>query len=129
MWLVLAVLFAQSVDFVADGVKALDAKQYPTPRSSPGPSPRRVAADPKDYSAHFHLALAYSLLGMNAEAVPEYKATPQLKPGLYEAEINLGICLLRTKDAENGSSGTFAGSGGTEAEGVSTGVLSGARAF
>jgi tetratricopeptide (TPR) repeat protein len=96
MWLVLAVLFAQSVDFVADGVKALDAKQYDAAVES---FRKAVAADPKDYSAHFHLALAYSLLGKNTEAIPEYQATLQWKPGLYEADINLGICLLRVKDA------------------------------
>ncbi len=54
-----------------------------------------IAADPKDYSLHFNLALAYSLMGKNAEAIPEYKKTLELKPDLYEAELNLGISLLR----------------------------------
>ena len=56
-----------------------------------------IAADPKDYSLHFNLALAYSLMGKNAEAIPEYKKTLELKPDLYQAELNLGISLLREK--------------------------------
>jgi tetratricopeptide (TPR) repeat protein len=96
MWLLVAMMLAQSIDFIADGVKALDAKQYD---AAAGLFTKAVAADPKDYSAHFHLALAYSLLGKNPEAIPEYKTTLELRPGLYEAEINLGICLLRAKDA------------------------------
>ncbi|MGD1097510.1 MAG: tetratricopeptide repeat protein [Bryobacteraceae bacterium] len=95
MWFALALLLAQSTDFVTNGLKSLDAKQYDAAVES---FTKAVAADPKDYSAHFHLALAYSLVGKNAEAIPQYKATLELKPGLYEAEINLGICLLRVKD-------------------------------
>ena len=56
-----------------------------------------IAADPKDYSLHFNLALAYSLMGKNADAIPEYKKTLELKPDLYQAELNLGISLLREK--------------------------------
>src|SRR6202171_3351699 len=56
-----------------------------------------VAAEPKDYTAHFNLALAYSLLGRDADAIPEYKKTLELKRGVYQAELNLGISLVRTK--------------------------------
>jgi tetratricopeptide (TPR) repeat protein len=56
-----------------------------------------IAADPKNYSLHFNLALAFSLMGKNAEAIPEYKKTLELKPDLYQAELNLGISLLREK--------------------------------
>ncbi len=97
MWLVLVALLAQSPDFLADGMKALDAKQYDTAVER---FTKAVAADPKDYAAHFNLALAYSLLGKNAEAIPEYKSTLELKPGLYQAEINLAICLLWAKDPD-----------------------------
>jgi tetratricopeptide (TPR) repeat protein len=96
MWFALALLLAQSTDFLTNGLKSLDAKQYDAAVES---FTKAVAADPKDYSAHFHLALAYSMVGKNAEAIPQYKAALELKPGLYEAEINLGICMLRVKDA------------------------------
>ncbi|HTW66034.1 MAG TPA: tetratricopeptide repeat protein [Bryobacteraceae bacterium] len=78
------------------GLKALNDKQY---QAAADDFTRAVAADPKDYSLHFNLALAYSLLGKDAEAVPEYQKTLELKPGLYQAELNLGISLLREKRA------------------------------
>ncbi|HTS78088.1 MAG TPA: tetratricopeptide repeat protein [Bryobacteraceae bacterium] len=96
MWFLLAVLLAQAPDYQGDGIKALDAKQY---QSAADLFTKAVAADPKDYAAHFHLALAYSLLGKDADAVAQYKSTLELKPGLYEAELNEGISLLRMKDA------------------------------
>lgn len=96
MWLALMALIAQSADFQADGIKALDAQHYD---AAVDLFTKAVAADPKDYAAHFHLGLAYSLLNKDAEAIPQYKTVLELKPNLYEAELNLGICLLRVKDA------------------------------
>ncbi len=87
---------AQPPDYVAQGVKELDAKNYSAALDL---FAKAVAADPKDYAAHFHLALSYSLLDKFAEAIPEYKITLDLRPGLYDAEINLGMCLMRVKDA------------------------------
>jgi tetratricopeptide (TPR) repeat protein len=78
------------------GLKALNDKRYQAAADS---FLEAIAADPKDYSLHFNLALAYSLMGKNAEAVPEYKKTLELKPGLVQAELNLGISLLREKQA------------------------------
>lgn len=98
MWLLFVALIAQTADYQADGIKALDAKQYDTAVEL---FTKAVASDPKDYAARFHLALSYSLLGKNAEAIPEYEAALQLKPGLYEAEINLGMCLLRVHNAND----------------------------
>ncbi len=97
MWLVLVAFLAQTVDYQADGIKALDAKQYDTAVAL---FTKAIAVDPKDYGAHFHLALSYSLLGKDASAIPEYKTVLELKPDLYEAELNLGICLLRVKDPD-----------------------------
>ena len=95
MWLLVTALLIQTADFEADGVKALDAKQYD---AAVGLFTKAVAADPKDYAAHFHLALAYSLLGKDAEAIAQYKSTLELKPGLYEAELNIGVSMSRAKD-------------------------------
>ena len=83
MWVAMTVwllLFAAATDYQADGLKALEAKQY-------GPAAQlfrqAIQADPNDYAAHFHLALAESLLGQDADANSEYQKTLELKPGLY----------------------------------------------
>lgn len=92
----LLVFLFQAPDFKGDGLKALESQKYEAAAES---FTKAVAADPKDYTAHFHLALAYSLLHRDGEATAEYKKTLQLKPDLYEAQLNLGILLLRQKKA------------------------------
>jgi tetratricopeptide (TPR) repeat protein len=92
----LAALFLFQADYQAEGLKALDRKQYDQAAQLFG---QAVAADPKDYAAHFNLALCYSLADKPALAIPEYRKTLELKPGLYEAELNLGMLLLREKQA------------------------------
>jgi tetratricopeptide (TPR) repeat protein len=96
MWVLFAILLAQSVDYSAEGLKALDAQKYDAAVEL---FTKAVAEDPKEYGPRFNLALAYSLQGKDAESIPQYKAVLELKPGLYEAELNLGISLLRSKDA------------------------------
>jgi len=59
---------------------------------------KAVAADPKDYYAHFNLGQAYGMLHRNAEGVAEYRKVLELKPGLYEAELNAGILLMRESE-------------------------------
>jgi tetratricopeptide (TPR) repeat protein len=54
-----------------------------------------AAADPKDYSALFNLALAESALKKDEQAAEHYKQVLALKPGLYEAELNLGMLDIR----------------------------------
>src|ERR1022692_254829 len=90
----LVLLLAFQTNFSEQGLKALDEKRYPEAVQS---LTQAIAADPKDYSLHFNLALAYSLMGKDAEAIPEYKKALEIKPGLYQAELNLGILLLREK--------------------------------
>lgn len=87
-------LFLQAVDHQADGIKALEAKQYPAAVAA---FEKAVAADASDYGAHFHLGLAQSLAGNSGAAVSSYRKTLELKPGLYEAELNLGVVLLDTR--------------------------------
>jgi tetratricopeptide (TPR) repeat protein len=84
-------------DYQAEGIKALDAKNYPAALEL---FTKAVDADPKDYAAHFHLALSYSLLDRYTDAIPQYRITLDLKPRLYDAELNLAMCLLRVKDAD-----------------------------
>lgn len=89
-------LLLQAPDFSAEGLKALEASKYAEAAQL---FAKAVEADPKDYGAQFHLALAESLLGKDAEAIAGYKKVLELKPGLYQAELNLGIVLLRQKQA------------------------------
>ena len=89
-------LFFQSTE--ADGIKALDSQKYDEAVQI---FSKLSGADPKDYSAHFYLALSYSLLDKDPEAIAEYKKTLELKPGLYEAELNIGILLVRQHQPED----------------------------
>jgi Tfp pilus assembly protein PilF len=86
--------FLQTPDYDAEGAKALDAGNYQAAADSFG---KAIAADPNDYYAHFNLAMAYTFLKKNEEGLAEYRKTLELKPGLYEAELNGGILLLREK--------------------------------
>ena len=92
----LALLFLQAPDYASEGLKALDSRNYAAAAEA---FQKAIAADAGDYSAHFNLALAYSFLNRDTEGVAEYRKTLELKPELYEAELNLGILLLRQKDA------------------------------
>src|SRR6202167_3097338 len=97
MWAFVAVLFfLQAPDYYAEGAKALDAGKYDQAAEL---FAKAIAADPKDYAAHFHLALSYTMLKRDADSLAEYKKVLELKPGLYEAELNAGILLLRDKQA------------------------------
>jgi Flp pilus assembly protein TadD len=83
-------------NFYEQGLKALEEKRYDAAVES---LTNAVAAEPTDYGAHFNLALAYSLAGKDAEAIPEYKKTLDLKPDLYPAQLNIAILLLKQKKA------------------------------
>jgi tetratricopeptide (TPR) repeat protein len=85
---------AQAADPIEEGRKALEAQNYDAAAEC---FRKAIAADAADYSAHFHLALALSLAEKYAEAIPEYRKTLELKPRLYQAELNLGMLLLRDK--------------------------------
>ncbi|HWD00583.1 MAG TPA: tetratricopeptide repeat protein [Candidatus Sulfopaludibacter sp.] len=95
MWPLAAVLFfVQAADFSSDGMKALEAGKYDAAEQA---FQKAIAADPKDYTAHFNLALAYGFEHKDAEGIAEYRKTLELQPKLYEAELNGGILLLRQK--------------------------------
>ena len=90
-----ALLFFQSAGFEADGMKALEEGRYEAAAQA---FTKAIAGDPADYTAHFNLALAYSFLNRDQEGIAEYKKTLELKPGLYQAQLNAGILLLRQKE-------------------------------
>lgn len=96
MWaLIAALFFLQSTDFSSEGMKALEEGKYDAAVEA---FTKAIAADPKDYTAHFNLALAYTFLHKDPEGIAEYRKTLELKPGLYEAQLNGGILLMRQKD-------------------------------
>jgi tetratricopeptide (TPR) repeat protein len=92
--LVAVLLFAPQQDFLTEGLKALDANQ---PAAAEPLLRQAVQADAKDFSAHFNLALALSLQQKDEEAIQELRRTLELKPGLFQADLNLGLLLLRNK--------------------------------
>ncbi|MGA2183596.1 MAG: tetratricopeptide repeat protein [Bryobacteraceae bacterium] len=97
MWPLLALLSGLPgfwSDPSAEGLKALDDKRYDAAVAS---FTQAVAADPKDFSAHFNLAFACGMLRRDADAIAEYRKALDLKPDLYEAQLNLGIVLIRDK--------------------------------
>lgn len=87
-------LFSPQQDFLADGLKALDANQ---PAAAETLLRQAVQKEPGDFAAHFNLALALSLEKKDDEAIQELRRTLELKPGLYQAEVNLGTLLLRNQ--------------------------------
>jgi tetratricopeptide (TPR) repeat protein len=89
-------LFAPQQDFLAEGLRALDANQ---PAAAEQLLRQAVQADPNDFSAHFNLALALGQQQKDAEAIQELRRTLEIKPGLYQADLNLGTLLLRNRRA------------------------------
>lgn len=79
-----------------DGLKALDQQNYPLAQEI---FAKLAAADPKDFSAFFNLALAEIGLKQDDKAAEHLKQVLVLKPGLYEADLNLGILELRNQHA------------------------------
>jgi len=57
-----------------------------------------LAQDTTEVEKHFDLALQLSIDGKDAEAIPEYRKVLELMPDLYEAHINFGQVLLRSKN-------------------------------
>src|ERR1035441_1652239 len=95
MWAAVAFLLLLQADYTTEGMKALDEGKYEVAVQA---FRKAIEADSKDYFAHFNLAMAFTLLQRDPEAVAEYRKTLELKPGLYEAELNAGIVLLRQKN-------------------------------
>jgi len=82
-------------DTQAAGLQALDQKDYARAEQI---FSELAAADSKDYSAFFNLALAETALKKDDQAAAHFKQVLALKPGLYEAELDLGMLDLRDRD-------------------------------
>lgn len=88
----------QQPDYSDLGVKALENQKY---EEAIGLFQKALAADPNDYYAHFHLALASSAIHRDDVAIEHYRKTLALKPGLYQAELNLGIVLVENRKCKD----------------------------
>lgn len=80
----------------AAGLAALDRQDY---QQAEQIFSGLVSADPKNYATLFNLALAEAGLKKDEQAAAHYKLVLTLKPGLYEAELNLGMLYLRDHQA------------------------------
>jgi Tfp pilus assembly protein PilF len=94
MWFA-TLLFLLQADYTSDGMKALEDGKY---ADAVVAFSKAIAADPKDYFAHFNLAMAHTFLHQDDAAIAEYRKTLEIKPKLYEAELNCGIVLMRQKN-------------------------------
>ena len=92
--LVASILWMAQSDPQQPGLQALDRGDY---RMAEQVFSKLAAADPKDYSAFFNLALAESALHEDAKATVDFQQTLALKPHLFEAELNLGLLHLRNE--------------------------------
>jgi tetratricopeptide (TPR) repeat protein len=98
MILPLLFVFVAQADHAALGLKAIEDQKFEVAIEHFG---KAVAADPKDYYSHFHLALAHSAIHKDTEAIEHYRKTLELKPNLYQAELNLGIILVENRKAKD----------------------------
>jgi len=89
--LLLALWLAQSGP-IEVGIAALDKGEFAAAERE---FEKAVAADAQDYSAHFYLALARTFLNKDDEAAKGFEKTLELKPGLFEAQVNLGLLHYR----------------------------------
>jgi tetratricopeptide (TPR) repeat protein len=98
MWAAVAgaVLLLLQADPAARGLKALEAGNYAEAAEA---LEEAVARDPDNFAAHFNLAYARTMLGERNRAIAAYRRVLELKPGLYQAQLNLGILLLEAEQA------------------------------
>lgn len=89
---VLLLIAAPPTDSQTAGFQALNRGDY---QQAEEIFSKAVATDPKDYASLFNLALAETSLKKDDLASAHYTQVLALKPGLYEAELNLGMLYLR----------------------------------
>ena len=94
------ILFAlstlQAGDLQTEGLQALDHQQFAQAEQI---FTKLTEQDANDYTAFFNLALAESGLQKRDAAVTHYRKVLELKPNLFEAELNLGILYLRNRQS------------------------------
>ena len=88
----LLTVLAQPADQQSAGLQALDRRDYAQAEQI---FSKLAGEDPRNYAVLFNLALAESGLKQDDKAIDLYRRLLTLKPGLYEAELNLGMLYLR----------------------------------
>jgi tetratricopeptide (TPR) repeat protein len=91
--LFLALYATPAPDLPAAGLQALEHGDYAQAEQI---FSKLVETDPKDYASLFNLALAETGLKKDSAAAGHYQQVLVLKPGLYEAELNLGILNIHS---------------------------------
>jgi tetratricopeptide (TPR) repeat protein len=92
--LLLVALWLQGADPAGEGMKALEGAKY---EEAAKLFAQAVEKDGDDIAARFHLGLSFSFLNRDTEAVAAYRKVLAMKPGLYEAQLNLGVVQLRQR--------------------------------
>ncbi len=59
-----------------------------------------VAADPANYEAWFDLGFVYNGLGNAPESIAAYRKSVAAKPDVFESNLNLGLMLAKTGQAD-----------------------------
>jgi tetratricopeptide (TPR) repeat protein len=97
MTIVLALWVAMQSADVAAGIQALDTAKFEEAEKA---FERAVKTDAQDYSALFYLSLAQTFLNKDDEAMAGFRRVLEMKPGLFEAEVNLGLLEFRHRKFE-----------------------------
>jgi tetratricopeptide (TPR) repeat protein len=92
MTVAFALWMALQTPDVSAGIAALDAGRFEEAEKL---FERAVAAGKDDYSALFYLSLAQTFLNKDDAAMAGFRRVLEIKPGLFEAEINLGLLQYR----------------------------------
>lgn len=92
MTIAFALWLALQTPDVSAGIAALDAGKF---EEAERLFERAVAAGKDDYSALFYLSLAQTFLNKDDAAMAGFRRVLEMKPGLFEAEINLGLLQYR----------------------------------
>jgi Tfp pilus assembly protein PilF len=59
-----------------------------------------TTADPKDYQAWYYLGFVSSRLRHHADAISAYRRSVELKPDVFESNLNLGLALAKQDDVQ-----------------------------
>jgi tetratricopeptide (TPR) repeat protein len=59
-----------------------------------------VAADPSNFQAWFDLGFVYNALGNSEQSIAAYRKSVSAKPDVFESNLNLGLMLARTGQAD-----------------------------
>lgn len=82
---------------VREAVAAIEKQDYTTAKTK---LKAATTTDPKDYHAWYYLGYTESRLGRNTEAADAYRRSLELKPDLFESNLNLGVLLAKQNDPQ-----------------------------